>query len=546
MSELKIVSSLAKLKPGKRLPSDDIDGFGLLLLAPLLFPAITHIVKLSITTSVFATVWKEQVIHPHHKKADREDINNYRPVSDSVQLGLLTEHVVHEQLVVHFNSNKLFHANHHSSLASHDTSTALIQANTFCLEAAEAKKLAATLLVDRTAAFDLVDHSILMGKLEAYGCLSNSKFWFSSYLARRSFRVQVEAARSRWVPLGPYGVPQGSVLGSTMYVISENDLPAVSPQSKDEQTIAYVDDTTDQAAADTPEDLQTKMQSRADNVSSWLADNRMIIAPSKTKLIITVTSRLRQARPSISQFSIMLGGMRIFPTPSERLLGITIREDLTWLPHFWGETWRREGNLPGLIPELLKRLGLLKYLGRMTSKHKMKSLVPGMFTSKLAYGSQLTSSILGLSHYGEHELHKLSCPKSTLYKLQTAQRQVAALLCPELHLAHDTPTSLVLQHVNILSVHQQSALAIISLALRILRTGKPQYLADRLVLCETRGRSNQLLQVPNLRLNLSHEGFTNQAARLVNMLPPEIIEASMPRQKKLVRAWVSSNILAKP
>ena len=81
--ELKVVSALAKLKPGKRLPSDDIDGFGLLLDAPHLLPAIRHIVNLSITTGVFAAVWKEQLVHPHHKKADRELLDNYRPVSDT-------------------------------------------------------------------------------------------------------------------------------------------------------------------------------------------------------------------------------------------------------------------------------------------------------------------------------------------------------------------------------------------------------------------------------------------------------------------------------
>lgn len=156
----------------------------------------------------------------------------------------------------------------------------------------------------------------------------------------------------------------------------------------------------------------------------------------------------------------------------------------------------------------------------------MKSLVPGMFLSKLMYASQLTSSIWGLSSYGEHELNKLSCPRGTLAKLQTAQRQAVALLCPDIHLDYQTPTSYVLQQANLLSVHQLAALSILTLALRILRTGKPKYLADRLKTHESRGRSSQLLLVPNLRLNQSHKGFINQASRLVNKLPLDIIAAS--------------------
>ena len=243
----------------------------------------------------------------------------------------------------------------------------------------------------------------------------------------------------------------------------------------------------------------------------------------------------------------MLSGTKICATPSERLLGVTISQDMSWLPHFWGETWRRKGNLPGLIPQLLQRLGLLKYLARISSKSKMKSLVPGMFHSKLMYGLQLTSSIWGLSSYGEHELAKLSCPRGTLTKLQSAQRQVAALLCPHIHLDYSISTSYVLLQANLLSVHQLAALSIITLALRILRTCKPKYLADRLKPHESRGRCSQLLLVPKLRLNQSHEGFVNQACRLVNMLPPEITaEASNPRLKTLLRAWVLNNILAKP
>ena len=133
-----------------------------------------------------------------------------------------------------------------------------------------------------------------------------------------------------------------------------------------------------------------------------------------------------------------------------------------------------------------------------------------------------------------------------MLKLQTAQRKAAALLCPQIPLDYLTPTSHILQQANLLSVHQLAALSILTLALRILRTGKPTYLAERLKSHESRGRTQQLLLVPNLRLNLSHEGFINQAARLVNKLPLHITSASVSRQKLMLKAWVSSNVLSKP
>ena len=68
----------------------------------------------------------------------------------------------------HFTTNGLFHSNHHGGLSNHSTATALIQLHNMFLEAAENKKLTAALLLDQSAAYDLLDHPILLKKLAAY------------------------------------------------------------------------------------------------------------------------------------------------------------------------------------------------------------------------------------------------------------------------------------------------------------------------------------------------------------------------------------------
>ena len=369
-------------------------------------------------------------------------------------------------------------------------------------------------------------------------------------MAERSFRIQVESSKSKRVKLGPYGVPQGSVLGSTIFVIYENDLPAATPEpdTDDQQTIAYVDDSNDQVAAESPIELMNKIQIRADNLTQWLSDNRMVIAPKKTKLIITATSQLRAARAEGYDFSVTVGDTVTHATPSERLLGVTVSKDLTWLPHYWGENWRQSGNIQGVIPDLLRRVGTLRYLARVTSREKMASLVPGMFNSKLSYALHLTASVHGLLEYSEHELKKTSCPKGVLVKLQSSQRQAAALLVPSLTLTPEMRTSDILDQTGMLSVHQQTALQIMRLALRMIRTGKPTYLVKKLERNTTNyGRACSHFRVPRVRLNISHEGFINQAIRLMNQLPLSIIdETSINRQKAQLRAWVTENIRVQP
>ena len=332
-----------------------------------------------------------------------------------------------------------------------------------------------------------------------------------------------------------------------MFVVAQNDLPAASPPQIQGQTIAYVDDTSEQATSRSPHGLMSVMQQRADNIVSWLRDNKMVIAPTKTKLIVTATDKLRAERLTNINLSITLGGQRIQATPSERLLGVTISEDLTWTPHLWGEAWRESGNIPGVIPELLKRLGLIKHLGRLSSKNKMKTFVPGLFLSKLTYALPVFATIWGLSEYTETEHKKISCTKEHMLKLQTLHRQAALLLCPPELQVPLAPTHEVLNSVSWLSVHQQAAFMILRLALRIMKTGKPEYLATRLQNYTSTRRARQRLVVPRCRLNLAMEGFINQATRLVNKLPHDLMSVlEKTHQSTILCDWVRRNISIKP
>ena len=82
---------------------------------------------------------------------------------------------------------------HHGSLPSLDTTTALLSVQKFMTEAAERKELAAMVFIDQTAAFDLVDHEILLVKLKAYNFGPGPIAWFNSYLGDRTYKYKVEA-----------------------------------------------------------------------------------------------------------------------------------------------------------------------------------------------------------------------------------------------------------------------------------------------------------------------------------------------------------------
>ena len=230
---------LNNLRNSKSAGLDMVDTAILNCSASYILPALTHIINLSIEKECFPTEWKTAKVIPLLKKGDPLNPQNYRPVAILPVISKILEKVVFCQIVQYMEENKLLHPNHHGFRSGHSTETCLIQLYDRWVAALEEKSLTGVCMLDLSAAFDVVDHPLLLQKLEIYGFGRSSLNWLKSYLDDRLQTVHIEGKQSDLLAVSS-GVPQGSILGPTLLLIYINDLP----DSIVSKLVMYADDTT--------------------------------------------------------------------------------------------------------------------------------------------------------------------------------------------------------------------------------------------------------------------------------------------------------------
>ena len=201
--------------------------------------------------------------------------------------------------------------------------------------AIDSGKAVAVAFIDFKKAFDSVSHDILEMKLNRdFGITGTLLDWLKSYLHGRQQFTVLNGVKSECSQVS-FGIPQGSVLGPTLFTLFTNDLPAsVSTGS----LYMYADDTTAYCRGETIDIAIAQLNKTLKEVYTWCLTNRLTPHLGKSEVML-----LSKGTPTGPHAPIQLGTSILRCVTKTRLLGMTVDRNLSWVPQAI-ETRKRFAN----------------------------------------------------------------------------------------------------------------------------------------------------------------------------------------------------------
>ena len=458
--------------------------------AHIVAPSLTEIFTTSVNTGIFPTEWKIPRVTPIFKKGKKNDLNNYRPISVIPTVAKILEKIVYEQLFSYFNDNNLLTSCQSGFRSFHSTLTALTEATNSWSVNIDNGLLNGVVFLDLKKAFDTIDHSIILRKLQFYGIEQESLKWFQSYLDDRKqvCCVNGHMSNSRSVSCG---VPQGSNLGPLLFLIYINDLPnclsTASPRM-------FADDTNVSLASSTLFELENMLNQELQNLNIWLKVNKLSLNIAKTEFMI-IGSRQRLNVNVDGHINISINDQPIKKVNETETLCMTIDQHLTW-----------SKPVEEKSKKISSAIGALKRIRPFITIDVANKIYKAIIQPHLDYCSMVWDG-LGVT---------------LLDKIQKLQNRAARIITQS---SYYTSASSLLEELgwdNVLTRwKKQKAI----LMFKTLNNGAPEYLRnlfiDRNTHYDLRNAGGKL-NLPRPRTDYLKRSFSYSGAQLWNNLPESI------------------------
>lgn len=301
-------------------------------------PYIRNLANLCFNTGVFPSALKRSIVTPVYKSGDRGDVNNYRPISILTSISKIIEKLLNNRLVNFLNKFNLVSNSQYGFRKGLSTQDAILDLTSTIVGEVDKGSKCLTVFLDLKKAFDTVSVPILINRLECLGIRDTPLMLFKSYLQERSQVVKINNIHSdKATP--SFGVPQGSVLGPTLFLIYINDL--CNLRGVGGRIFSYADDTALVFTGSTWDTVKISAERGLLNVSYWLRDNLLTLNTEKTNYICFTPSNKSQPDHNfdIKIHTCSDSGNLICNCPTiekvrqTKYLGIMLDQQLNWHSH---------------------------------------------------------------------------------------------------------------------------------------------------------------------------------------------------------------------
>lgn len=461
-------------------------------------PSLLTIINRSLVSGIVPSYFKQAVVQPLLKKPNLDPSlpNNYRPISKLPFVSKVLEKVVANQLTSYLTNHNIPDKFQSGFRKKHSTETALLRVSNDIMMSSDSGKCSVLVLLDLSAAFDTVDHGILLDRLREWVGISGSALsWFASYLKERSFSVAVGPFKSDSSPL-LCGVPQGSVLAPILFTLYMLPLGLLISTFKGISYHFYADD------------IQLHFSFKPDKIESlsilheclsaieqWMASSFLQLNAAKTEVLIIASDNI--ASRVANHMGSLTGNIR----PFLRNLGV-----------FFDQSMHLDKHVKSLTRSCFFHLRNIAKLRSIVSHAELEMSVHAFISSRLDYCNSLFTCL----------------NKSSVDQLQLVQNAAARLLTRSKKSCHITP---ILASLHWLPVHLRIHFKVLVFTHRALHGLTPAYISDLLqpysASRSLRSSDQVLLAVPRTRLKTKGDrAFGVVAPGLWNALPLDLRASS--------------------
>lgn len=323
----KLVSkAISQLEMGKASGPDEIPVVVLKNCAPELSFILSRLFNMCLQESVFPDCWKVSSVVPVFKNSgEKSDPKNYRPISLLPVVSKLFERLINNRLVQHLEATNLFSDYQYGFRSARSTADLLTVITERVYRSLDKCGGAQAVALDISKAFDKVWHAGLLHKLASYGVSGKAHGIISSFLKRRKMNVVLDGKSSGDFSINA-GVPQGSILGPTLFLLYINDLP----DDIISKIAIYADDTTLYGTCSNASNVWSQLEMAADleadlgNVVEWGKKWLVSFNAAKTQCVPFTRSK------NWADIDVKMQRTELEKKESLKLLGLSFSSTLGW------------------------------------------------------------------------------------------------------------------------------------------------------------------------------------------------------------------------